>query len=250
MTVWRAPATWLDAALQRGSRGALSLGDAQGRIWAGSGTLQALLPRGEPVTLGRLRWSVAAAELLRGRLRFNVLSMPEGAPLVDVSLGTAGLTIHSSHLQLPAALLGAVSPTLREAALGGQLLIEASEFQWTRQQAAGAVDIVWTDAATGRVRVNPLGSYRIECQGEQSGAGGLDCRIATISADAALKLTGSCRLASGQPIELDATAEAGESARRELVPLLRIIGKELRPGLYQLQPDPGIGLDFHQPQPK
>jgi hypothetical protein len=181
-------------------------------------------------------------ELLRGRIRFNVVSLPEGKPLLDASLDTSGLTIHSSRLLLPAALLGALSPTLRDADLGGLLLIEARDFQWTRQQVRGAADIVWTDAASGRVRVNPLGSYRIGCQEEIGGAGGLDCRIATVSAGAALTVSGSCLLAPGQLFKLDATAEAGENARRELVPLLRIVGKEIRPGLYQLQPDPGVGL--------
>jgi len=57
IVAWLAPATWLDAALRESSRGALGLGDAQGRLWDGSGTLQALLPRGEAVTLAVLRWT-------------------------------------------------------------------------------------------------------------------------------------------------------------------------------------------------
>lgn len=237
--LWLAPATWLDHALQRGSRGALSLTDAQGRVWQGSGTLQAILPGVEVIAIDRVRWTVVATELVQGRLRFSLLSVATGKLLVDASLSRAGFTLHSSQLEVPAALLATISPTLREAALAGKLSITAKEFRWAHQQADGTAEIVWNNAASSLVRVNPLGSYRIEIKGA---ADGVTCRISTIGSGA-LKLSGTCQLLPGRPFGLDATAEAGENYQRELTPLLRIFGKETRPGVYQLQAASGIGFE-------
>lgn len=237
--IYLMPATWLDFVLQHESRGVLSLGDPRGRVWEGSGVLQAMLPRGEAMTIDRVGWSVVTRELLLGRIRFSLLSIRTGKPIVDATLGVSGLMFHSAQLELPASLLGTLSPTLREAALTGQLVLKLRDFHLARKQASGTADIIWNDAASGLVPVSPLGNYQIEIKGNASGLG---CRISTIN-EAAMKLVGKCQQSAGQPFSLDATAEPAEMYRRELAPLLRVIGKEIRPGIYQLQVDPSIGVD-------
>jgi general secretion pathway protein N len=237
--VYLMPATWLDSALQRESRGVLSLGDPQGRVWEGSGVLQALLPGGEAMTVDRVGWTVAWRELFSGRIRFSLISVRTGKSIADAALGVSGLTVHSGQLELPASLLGTLTPTLRELALSGQLVLKFRDFHLADKQAGGTVEVTWNDAASGLVPISPLGNYQIEIKGNDSGLG---CRIATLN-EAALKLTGKCQHSAGQPFSLDATAEPAPRYRRELAPLLRVIGKEIRPGIYQLQIDPSIGVD-------
>ena len=233
------PATWLDSTLQRESRGVLSLGDPKGRVWDGSGVLQALLPGGEARTIDRVGWTVASRELLFGRIRFSLISLRTGKSIADATLGVSGLTVHSAQLELPASLLGTVTPTLRELALSGQMMLKLDDFHHARNQLGGTAEINWSNAASGLVPVSPLGIYRIEIKGDPSG---LSCRIATLN-EAALKLSGTCRQSAGEPLSIDATAEPAPRYRRELVPLLRVIGKEIRPGVYQVQLDPSIGID-------
>lgn len=237
--IYLMPATWLDSALQRESRGVLSLGDPQGRVWEGSGVLQALLPRGEAMTIDRVGWTVASRELFFGRIRFSLVSVRTGKSIADATLGVSGLTVHSAQLELPASLLGTLTPTLREAALSGQLVLKLRDFHLARKQAGGTVEITWNDAASGLVPVSPLGNYQIEIKSNDSGLG---CRISTLN-EAAMKLAGKCRQSAGQPFSIDASAEPAPKYRRELAPLLRVIGKEIRPGIYQLQVDPSIGVD-------
>lgn len=237
--IYLMPATWLDSALQRESRGVLSLGDPRGRVWEGSGVLQAMLPGGEAMTVDRVGWTVAWRELFFGRIRFSLISSRTGKPIADATLGVSGLTVHSGQLQLPASLLGTLTPTLREIVLSGQLVLKFRDFHLADKHAGGTAEITWNDAASGLVPINPLGNYQIEVKGNESGLG---CRISTLN-EAALKLTGKCQQSAGQPFSIDATAEPAPRYRRELAPLLRVIGKEIRPGIYQLQVDPSIGVD-------
>lgn len=237
--IYLMPATWLDSAVQSQSRGVLSLGNPRGRVWEGSGVLQAMLPRGEAITIDQVGWTVVLRELILGRIRFSLHSIRTGKLIADATLGVSGLMFHSAQLELPASLLGALSPTLREAALSGQLVIKLRDFHLAHKHADGTADIVWNDAASGLVPIRPLGNYQIEIKGNASGLG---CRISTIN-EAAMKLAGKCQQSAAQPFSIDATAEPSQMYRRELVPLLRVIGKEIRPGIYQLQVDPSIGVD-------
>ena len=237
--IYLMPATWLDSTLQRESRGVLSLGDPRGRVWEGSGVLQAMLPSGEAMTIDRVAWTVAWKELLLGRIRISLLSVRSGKIIADATLGVSGLTVHSAQLELPAALLGTLTPTLREATLSGQLIVKLRDFHLAGKQAGGSAEIIWNDAASGLVAISPLGNYQIDITGNASGLG---CRIATLN-DAAMKLTGKWQQSIGQPFSIDATAEPAPRYSRELAPLLRVLGKEIRPGVYQLQLDPVIGLD-------
>lgn len=237
-TVVMAPATWLDFVLHRASGGVVSLGAPQGSLWSGTGTLQALMPQGAPVLIDRIRWSVVTPELWRGRLHLRVFSGQSEKLMADATLASSGLTLHSVQFDMPAALLGAFSPTLREAGLGGMLEVKASDLRVSGRRATGAATIVWNGAASGLTRVGALGNYRIEINGD---ANGLLCQFSTLD-DAALKLTGNCRLTPGQPFRIDGTAEPAEVYKTRLVPLLRVFGRETRPGIYQLQLDPAVKL--------
>jgi hypothetical protein len=91
--------------------------------------------------------------------------------------------------------LGTLTPTLREAALSGQLILKLGDFHLARNQAGGTAEINWINAASGLVPVSPLGNYQIEIRSSDSGLG---CRISTLN-EAAMKLTGTCQQSSGQP---------------------------------------------------
>ena len=58
-----------------------------------------------------------------------------------------------------------------------------------------------------------------------------------------IQICARLQTAAQEPLSIDATAEPAPRYRRELVPLLRVIGKEIRPGVYQVQLDPSIGID-------
>lgn len=235
--IWLAPATWLDYALQRGSHGAIGLGAAQGRVWHGQGSLQAVLPNGDVVTLDRIDWRLHGADLLRGQLRLVADSTQGGQRVLDARLGRNGLTLHVLRLEIPSALLGVFSPTLRDAELRGRLMLKVEDWRLNQDRPAGLAELVWRDAGSGLSQVRPLGQYRLLLRGDGNAIEG---RLETLG-EAALTLAGSGRWQTGHRLTLDAVAIPAASRQQELAPLLRILGREVAPGRYQLELTQGIG---------
>jgi general secretion pathway protein N len=229
------PATWFDAVLQRTSQGTLALTGTKGTLWRGEGALQALLPSGEVVTLAPVAWNVALAELLTLRLHLTMQSVQSGRPVLDATLRPGETRIHEARLELPAALLGVLSPTLRAAALSGQLALQVSDIRIDSGHAAGKAKAMWLTAGSGLSRVRPLGSYQLDLDGQ---GGGLDFRLSSLSGP--LFLGGSGHWRPGKKADYQITATPSESKRQDLVPLLRMLGRETSPGTYLLTIDRNV----------
>jgi general secretion pathway protein N len=229
------PATWFDAGLQHWTQGSLAMTGTTGTLWRGEGSLQAILPNGEAVTLAPASWKVALGELLRLRLHVTLRSVQSGNSILDVSLSPGETRIHEAKLELPAALLGVLSPTLRAAALSGQLALQATDVRLDDGQAAGKAKAMWLGAGSDLSRVRPLGSYMLELDGKD---GGLDFRLTTLGGD--LNLSGTGRLQPGKVPDYRITAVPAEAKRQELAPLLRMLGREVSPGTYQLTIDRNV----------
>lgn len=233
--LWQAPASWLDGGLRAATRGTLILADPQGRLWQGSGTLQALLPRGAAVTLAPLRWTLRYTP--PAGLRFAVVSARDGALLLDASAHGGGVMLHSAHLELPAGLLGSASPTLRDADLGGQVTFTADELGQQAGRFSGKGEMRWQGASASLAGNQSLGDYRIRLDG--TGAG-LAAQIDSLG-QPALVLAGDGAWQPGRTPRLNLTATPSEARRQALDPLLRLIGRETQPGVYQLQWDGNVG---------
>ncbi|MDD3528869.1 MAG: type II secretion system protein N [Gallionellaceae bacterium] len=236
--VYLAPATWWDLGLRRVSNDVLSLGGVRGTFWRGSGSLQAMLPHGSAVTLSAIQWQLRAGDLVRGRLRVSVLAAGSGQVILDMSAGRAGLTVYAAHLEMPASLLGSLSPTLRAAAPGGHLTLSSDGLRYVGGQFAGRAELVWRDATSSLTSVRPLGDYRLDLDGAGTG---LNCRLSTLG-DAALSFDGTAVWQPGRPLTFAGSARPAATQRRELSPLLRLFGQETAPGVYRLQLDPHVAV--------
>lgn len=229
------PATWVDALLQSHTRGSFAMTGAKGTLWRGEGSLQALLPSGEAVTLAPVSWRIAPGELPGLRLHITLSSTQSGNPILDVTLAPGEIRIHEARLELPAELLGVLSPTLRATALSGRLDARADDVRLGDGRATGKARVLWTAAGSGLTRVRPLGSYQLELDGQ---GGGLDFRLSTLGGD--LNLSGSGRAQPGKNPDYRITAVPAEAKRQDLAPLLRMLGREVSPGTYQLTLDPNV----------
>jgi general secretion pathway protein N len=229
------PATWFDDLLQRWTQGSLAMTGTSGTLWRGEGSLQAILPSGEAVTLAPTSWNVALWELLSLRLHITLRSTQSGSPILDVSLAPGETRIHAARLEVPAALLGVLSPTLRSAALSGQVALEAKDVRLADGHAAGKAKAYWLEAGSDLSRVRPMGSYQLEVDGQGDG---LDFRLITLGG--ALNLTGTGRFVPGKKSDYRITAIPVADKRQELAPMLRMLGRETSPGTYQLTIDQNI----------
>jgi hypothetical protein len=136
---------------------------------------------------------------------------------------------------LPAALLGVLSPTLRAAALSGQLALHANDLRFDHNHAAGKAQAYWKAAGSNLSRIRPLGNYLLDLNGRGNG---LDFHLTTIGGP--LTLTGSGGWSPGKNPDIRITATPVESARQDLTPLLRMLGRETSPGTYQLTIDQNV----------
>lgn len=229
------PATWFDALLQQETRGSLAMTGAKGTLWRGEGSLQAILPNGEAATLAPTSWNIQLGELLALRLHVTLHSTQSSNPILDISLAPGKIRIYEAKLGLPAALIGVLSPTLRSAALSGQMSLQANDVRLTDSQATGKAHLLWVDASSELSRVRPLGSYQLEFEGQGSG---FDFRLTTLGGD--LNLAGSGRMQPNKNPNYQITATPIEAKRQELAPLLRMLGREVSPGAYLLTLDPNV----------
>jgi general secretion pathway protein N len=229
------PATWMDALLQRASQGTLAMTGATGTLWRGEGSLQAFLPTGETVTLAPVSWTISPAELLGLKLHIIAVSTRDSKPVLNATFGASETYIQEAKLDLPAALLGVLSPTLRAATLTGQLALQASDVRFGGSRAAGKARAYWKGAGSSLTRVRPLGNYLLDLNGQDNG---LDFHLTTIGGP--LTLTGSGGWRPGKNPDIRVTATPEESARQDLAPLLRMMGREISPGTYQLSIDQNV----------
>lgn len=235
-----APATWLDTSLQRASHGLIGLSDAKGSLLRGSGVIQAILPSGEVETLDVVRWTVDPWALLTVRLHVSMLSERDGKPVVDATLTPSGVNIAELRLDAPAALLGALSPTLREAGASGRISVRARGVRIDDQVTSGDGEMLWRDAGSSLTQVHPLGTYRVGLKGAGRG---VEFTLATLGG--ALNLKGGGSWQPGGQLLFDAMALPAPEQARQLAPLLRIIGKEAGAGSYQIVLDRSAGLAGH-----
>jgi general secretion pathway protein N len=234
------PATWMDALLQRASEGTLAMTGTTGTFWRGEGSLQALLPSGEAVTLVPASWNIDTGELLALKLHITAQSTRDNKPLLNATLGLGEIFIQEAKLDLPAALLGVLSPTLREAVFSGQIALHVNEVRLDSSHTAGKAQAYWKGAGSSLSRIRPLGNYLLDMNGKGKG---MDFRLSTIGGP--LTLNGSGDWIPGKRPDIRVTATPAESARRELVPLLRMLGHETSPGTYQITLDPNVGVVSH-----
>lgn len=229
------PATWMDAVLQRASLGTLAMTAVKGTLWRGEGNLQALLPSGQAVTLVPVIWTVPAGELLALKLHINAQSARDNTPVLNATLRLGDTYIQEAKLDLPAALLGVLSPTLRAAALSGQLALQVNEARFGGNHADGKARAYWKSAGSSLSRVRPLGNYLLDLSGKGNG---LDFHLTTMRGPLNLSGTGSWRPGRQPDVRVTAIPEA--SVRQDLAPLLRMMGHEVSPGTYKLSIDQNV----------
>jgi general secretion pathway protein N len=229
------PATWIDSLLQGASQGTLAMTGTTGTFWRGEGNLQAFLPSGEVVTLVPVKWAIAPGELIALKLHIIAQSIRDDKPVLNATLGFGETYIQQATLELPAALLGVLSPTLRAAALSGQLALQAKELRFDSSHSTGKALAYWKAAGSSLSRVRPLGNYLLDLNGQ---GGGMDFHLTTMRGPLNLSGTGGWRPGKKPDIRVVATPEA--SARQELAPLLRMMGREISPGTYQLTLDQNV----------
>ena len=226
-----APATWLATAVTRATENRLVLAEAQGTLWSGSAML---VLTGGPGSLdavslpGRFQWKLRPAD---GGMRIDVQQECCLNEVVSLRVrpGLARTTIEllprpGWTASWPSSLLRGMGTPWNTLQLGGAIRFSSSGL--TFQQASGRwtmrgrADIQVLDASSPLSTVEPLGSYRLDLEGDDRG----HVRAELSTTEGALQLSGDGDWGPGG-VRFRGEARASQGSEAALNNLLNIIGR-------------------------
>ena len=223
-----APASLLAPAIA--SNGQLSLANAKGTIWHGSATPVLHTDPHTSVALHTLQWKIEFQAMLKGQLKVVMnWEDAESAPPMLLTFGRQGLVLKNIQLNVPAGVIGDLSPFLKPAQLSGDLHITSEQLTLANHQLLGQAKAQWRDAGSAMSTIHPLGDYQIDITAAR------DNLSATLSTQkGALILDGQGNWSPAQRFHFNGTAKAAANAEETLNELLHHLGPESSPGVYQI----------------
>jgi general secretion pathway protein N len=224
-----APATLIDALLERASNGRLRLAEAQGSLWSGAGWIEIRDADGRAGVAKRLAWRVLPGSLLRGHLAAEV-ELDHAARPFPVTLSLSRIQIADAAIRLPAAALGLGMPRLAPLRLTGEVLVNIPHLSIERGRMDGDATLQWRAAGSALTRISPLGDYEVRFK-----VAGPDMHAALSTLEGPLQLEGKGTWSNGAPSSFLATARVAAQHQEQLAPLLRLIAVERGAGIFDLQ---------------
>ncbi|MHB8912508.1 MAG: type II secretion system protein N [Lysobacter sp.] len=224
-----APATLIDARLQRASDGRLRLAEAQGTLWSGTGQLEIRDARGRAGSAKRVAWRFLPAALLRARLAYEV-GLDSGSRAFPVTIFWSRIELADADIGLPAGALGHLVPKLATLGLTGDLTVHIPRLSIGPGATRGSATVQWRGAGSALSPVSPLGDYELRITGD-----GPTVRTTLQTLQGPLQLDGQGVWADGRPPEFLASARLPPEFRQRLAPFLRLITVERTDGSFEFR---------------
>ncbi|HCJ50423.1 MAG: hypothetical protein COZ20_02535 [Gallionellales bacterium CG_4_10_14_3_um_filter_54_96] len=223
-----APASVLGLVIQHVSHERLSLANSQGTIWRGSATPVLHTNKKSAIPLPVLYWQIRPQALLKGRISARLsVDNPESATQMELTLDRQSVTLNHVLLNFSAEILGELSPYLKPAQLGGNLMLQSPQLTYSGNQLQGKATVHWNQAGSAMSAVHPLGDYQINIEAAQN-----NLRAVLTTRNGALLLDGQGNWSSGQKFHFNGTARATPESQDRLAELLQHLGPEVSPGIY------------------
>ena len=222
-----APATLIDARLERASNGRLRLAEAQGSLWSGAGWIEIRNADGRAGVAKRLAWRVLPGSLLRGHMVAEVV-LDQAAKPFPVTISLSRIDIADAGIHLPAAALGLGVPKLAPFRLTGDVLVKIPHLSLERGRMDGDATLQWRAAGSALTPISPLGEYEVHFK-----AVGPAVHAVLSTLTGPLQLDGKGSWSNGGPPSYLATARVPEQHREQLTPLLRLIAVERGAGSFE-----------------
>jgi len=224
-----APATLIDAGLQRISQGKLRLVEAQGTLWSGSGQIEIRDSGGRTGVAKSFAWQILPQSLLRGYLVCQV-KLEQATKPFPVTISLSGVELANADISLPATALGLGVPKLAPLGLTGELLLHVASLSIEDKQTRGNVTLQWRGAGSVYTTISPLGDYEVKLD-----ADGITSNALLRTLQGPLQLDGKGSWANGGKPDFLAIAQVPPQHQQQLDPLLRLIAVERGAGSFELQ---------------
>ena len=221
------PASLMGTLLEKATDQKISLSDAEGTIWSGSGFISVAADDGQYYTLfdTPLVWTIKKLPLLWGELsgafifsRDRELNEPSVARF-RVSRSEGQIDRISAPINIRS--LSKLHRNIELMRLSGSLTLDIQQFYWQHGMITMEAVMLWRHMRSGLARLNTVGSYQALFDAKQSETVGI--RLTTLEGPLLLSAEGQI---SGQGFWLRGTADAEEHYRSDIQNLLMVIGTE------------------------
>jgi general secretion pathway protein N len=222
-----APATLIDARLQRASDGRIRLAAAQGSLWSGTGWLELHDAHGASGIAKHVAWRVLPSSLPRGQFLAEV-ELDQAKPF-PVAISLTRIEIADALIDLPAAALGLGVPKLAALRLTGDVRVYFPHLSLTRGRMEGDATLQWLGAGSALTPISPLGAYEVRFK-----AVGPALHAALRTLEGPLQLEGKGTWSDGAAPSYLAVARVPLEQQEQLSPLLRLVAVERSAGSFEL----------------
>ena len=225
-----APASFVDLALDRATLGRVRLADTNGTVWNGNGRMVLAQADDDPTSAdgliltgmavpNRIGWSLRVLPLLIGVVDAS-LSLDPARPPVRLSGTPAELRIGGGGFDLPSAQLAKLGSPWNTIRPSAALSMRWDGLSIRQGVLDGRASIELRDTASAMTPVRPLGSYRIEINGN-----GREVKLALSTLAGPLRLQGSGSWDRRAGVRFDAQAQAEGEQQAALQSLLGLVGR-------------------------
>ena len=223
-----APATLIDARLERASGGRLRLAGAEGSVWSGAGWIEIRDAHGTAGVAKRLKWRVLPTSLLLGRLMAEI-ELDQAARPFPVTISLSQIEIAHAGIHLPAAALGLGMPKLAPYRLTGDVLVNIPRLSVERGRMDGEATLQWRAAGSALSPISPLGEFEVQIK-----AVGPAVHAALSTLHGPLQLEGKGTWSNGARPSFLVAARVPAQHQEQLAPLFRLIAVERGAGSFEL----------------
>ena len=173
----------------------------QGTIWNGAARASVAVAGGT-VVVDRVEWRFVPAQLLRGRIGFDIhASSPQLEATARLTHGFDGLAASALSARGDAALLATASALAAAARPSGPVSVQSPHLAWNEREIRGDATLEWRGAAAALPEPRALGSYRAQLHG----AGGpAKVTVTTLEGSYVVRAEGTLT-----PQQLDVRGQAG-----------------------------------------
>jgi general secretion pathway protein N len=213
------PARWVAAQAESRTRNTVRVHEANGTLWHGAARADVAIPGSGWLPMDNVAWRWQPAELLRGRLAFEVDAQASGLAARGTLARGLSMWHASGEASASAAFASTVAPILSTWRPEGRLALRTDGFAWDEREARGDVQAEWSDATIALSQVRPLGTYRASLHAEGTGA-----KLAVTTIDGALRLTGNGDIVFPSRFVFNGEARAQGPNAAALDPLLDLMG--------------------------
>jgi general secretion pathway protein N len=229
-----APATLIDARLQRASDGRIRLAGAQGSLWSGTGWIELRDAHGASGVAKHLAWRVLPSSLLRGQLLAEV-ELDQAKPFA-VAISPSRIEIADALIDLPAAALGVGMPRLAALRLTGEVHVDIPHLSLAQGRVDGDATLQWRGAGSALTPISPLGAYEVRFK-----AVGPAMHAALRTLEGPLQLEGKGTWSNADAPSFQAIVRVPLEHREQLSPLLRLVAVERAAGRFELSSNKALG---------